>query len=270
MSLDGTVDLPAFGATKKRTLLYVGFGVALLAGVYWYRRTNGAELDASSSPAAIDPATGYPYGSPEDLAALDEQAANSAPFDGAGAPVGSLLGDTSQTLAGPVFSDNRAWSQYASDYLVNVSRLHPHDVSEAMGAYITGRLVDLDARNLIDQAIAYAGYPPVAGVGGYPPAIKLKASPAHRSAVNPPQHLRSINVGAHGFTVLWTAAPRAHSYRLRLDDGHPLEVRGTNHYFHDLHADRRYHVHVLALPAADNARPATLTVHTDKAPAHHR
>lgn len=258
-----TVHVPGVGATKKKVVIYVAAGAVLLLGVYWYRSRGAAgDTGEEGTSGTIDPATGYVYGSAEDAAALAEQASYISAAGESSVGVGSELGSTSTTLAGPVFSDNHAWSQYASEYLVNVNNKNAAQVSAAMGAYLSGDDVDDAGKSLIEQAIAYAGRPPVAGVGGYPPSIKLTAAPATRNAVNPVQNLRELKRGQTTFTVGWASAPRATSYRVRLDQRAAVEIRGTLFTARNLHKDSKHTVHVLALPAGDNAKSASVTVHT--------
>jgi len=74
----GTVNLPMIGRVKKGYAI-AGFGVTVGIVFYaYYRHKNSAASTAASTTAAdpnanIDPSTGFPYGSPQDVAALAAQ-----------------------------------------------------------------------------------------------------------------------------------------------------------------------------------------------------
>ena len=77
VSTAGSVKLPGLGHVHKKTLMIGGLvGGGVLAYAYYRRAKNAGSSSgsaAASSTAAIDPQTGYPTGSPEDLAALQAQ-----------------------------------------------------------------------------------------------------------------------------------------------------------------------------------------------------
>lgn len=176
MALEGKVKTP-FGEVNKKTLVIVGGGGVLLLGIVWYRSkkaggssSSSSSTDTSSTPTdqSIDPATGFPYGSPEDVAALQQQqmiGGGFGPVFGGGNPGGS------QQPGPGSFTDNGQWAQYAEDYLVNTVGEPSADVGNALGKYLTAQPVDTTAKGYINQAIAFAGFPPVAGPNGNPPGI---------------------------------------------------------------------------------------------------
>ena len=176
MALEGTVKTP-FGNVSKKTAVIVGGGGLGLLIIVWYRSKKNAGSSSSSSTdttastdqSNIDPATGFPYGSPEDVAALQQQqmiGGGFGPVYGGGNPGGS------GNPPGPgSFTDNGQWAQYAEDYLVNTVGEPAADVGSALGKYLTAQPVDTTAKGYINQAIAFAGYPPVAGPNGNPPGI---------------------------------------------------------------------------------------------------
>lgn len=176
MALEGTVKTP-FGNMSKKTVAIVGGGGVLLLGIVWYRSkkagassssASSTDTTAQSTDQNIDPATGFPYGSPEDVAALQQQqmiGGGFGPVFGGGTPGGT-------TGPGPgSFTDNGQWAQYAEDYLVNTVGQPAADVGNALGKYLTAQPVDTTGKGYINEAIAFAGFPPVSGPNGNPPGI---------------------------------------------------------------------------------------------------
>jgi hypothetical protein len=179
MALEGMVKTP-FGEVKKKTAAIVGIGGVGLLGIVYYRskKNAGSSTPATSSDTSstdstdssnIDPATGYPYGSAEDVQALQSQQMIGGGFGSVygGGPGGST---TPGTTPG-AFTTNAQWSQYAEDYLVNTVGLNASDVGNALGKYLTGQPVTSDMVVIINQAIAFAGAVPVPGANGNPPGF---------------------------------------------------------------------------------------------------
>lgn len=197
--MDGTIKLPVFGKVKKA---YAGAGAAVLLvlAILWYRNRHassaaapaqaGQQTDPAGNVGTIDPATGYVYGSPQDQAALAASAGTSADLSGGGGGGGSdIIGYDSngnpvygtstsdQVSSGPPFSSNAAWSQYAISALEG-NGYDAASVTSDLGAYLAGSQVTAAQKDVIDAAIAVAGYPPVSGPNGYPPSINLTGSTA--------------------------------------------------------------------------------------------
>lgn len=174
--LEGTIHTP-MGNVSKKTALIVGVGgVGVLLIAYYRSKKNAASSAASSTDtsqstdsANIDPATGFPYGSPEDIQALQSQQMIGGGFGpvygGGGNPGGGTPGQPG------TFTTNAQWSQYAEDYLVNTVGLNASDVGLALGKYLTGQAVTTDQVTIINQAIAFAGPVPVPGANGNPPGF---------------------------------------------------------------------------------------------------
>lgn len=185
-----TIKLPGLGPTKKSTAYMLGGAAVLVGVVAWYRSRAlggaGAAEEAAGAAAGseVNPATGYPYGTDADYAALGQMGT-------AGGGYGYYGGDGSNTSGGTTtagFTTNGQWSQAAEDYLVNTvhSGQNADVIGNALGKYITGAPLSADQEQIITQAIAFIGYPPVNGPTGYPPSFRTAATPATPPAAKPP------------------------------------------------------------------------------------
>lgn len=177
--VEGTLDTP-LGKVNKKTAFIIGGGVVVL-GVVWYRQKQAASAVASSGASTeINPATGYVYGSPEDAAALANQGAYVTPGSVGG--VGGGGGGYTPASQQPAPTTNAAWAQYVESTLVaNGVITDPTQMGNALGKYLTGQALDPDMQSLVQQAIAFGGYPPVSGPNGYPPSMNTTPNPVHKA-----------------------------------------------------------------------------------------
>lgn len=185
-----------FKSLSKNQKIGIGVGAAALLGFTLYRYSQQQKQSQAAAAAAaaaqapgtgagtsdnIDPATGFPYGSAEDAAALTSMAGYNSPIAGLGASDTSYLygGGAYPAGTGGIggYTSNAAWSQAAESYLVNTTGADPNTVGNALGKYITGGPVTSDQVAIINQAIAFVGYPPVAGPNGFPPSIQTGTTP---------------------------------------------------------------------------------------------
>lgn len=208
-----TVKLPGIGPVSKTTALALG-AVALAVvgvGLYRSRQASAAAGTGDTTSSQIDPATGYPYGSAEDEAALAQQAASLAGGVGLSDFTGSSGTATTPTATG--YATNAQWAQAAEDYLVGTIGSDAHVVGNALGKYITGGILTSDQVSVVTQAIAFAGYPPVNGPTGYPPSYHVAAAPTKLPA---PANLRVTKVTKTSVSIAWTAVPGAAGYYVNL------------------------------------------------------
>jgi len=125
-------------------------------------------------------AAGYPIGSPQDIAYEQSQGSGGVPIAYPVTPTGTGSGGV------PTFSDNASWAQYAEAYMVNQLGGDPNTIGNALGKYITGGKVTQAQADVINQAIAFAGNPPVNGANGMPPSINLVTTPPPPPPPPPP------------------------------------------------------------------------------------
>ena len=181
------IDVPGVGRVPK-TAVYGGVAVVTLLVILHYRSVGASPATASAAgagayppdgtvgnpadPNSVDPTSGITYGNE----GIGSGAVTSAYGLGGGSG-GSGGSDSSGGQQGPPFTDNAAWSQYAENYLTSTVGEDAGTVSSALGAYLAGQPVTPAQRDIIDQAVGFAGNPPVTGPGGYPPSIRLASQP---------------------------------------------------------------------------------------------
>lgn len=176
------IKIPGLGEQSKKVVYAVAAGGVIIGGIAYYRAHHAAGSAASGSN--IDPATGYVAGSAQDTAALaasDSIDPQTGFAYGSAADTGALASapgnNNSGNSSGPPFASNDLWSQAAQAYLSSTVGIDSGQVSQALGAYLTGNQVTSDEQSIIQQAIAAEGLPPVASLNGYPPGIQPMPSP---------------------------------------------------------------------------------------------
>lgn len=167
-----TINVPGMGETKKTTVYIMVGGLFLISGVVYYRNKKNAAANASIAQAGsstTDPATGYPYGSAEDAAALAAQANYNSGVGGGSYPYSTSTPGTIQTG----FTSNAAWAQAYESYATQNLNADASVVAAALGKYLTGQPLTSDQLSVVEQAIAFQGIPPQSGANGYPPSYNL-------------------------------------------------------------------------------------------------
>lgn len=288
MSLEGTVHLPVVGNANKKQLVIAGAGV-LLVGIYLYRKRQAAAAAASTSStnagsgsapsAGTDPATGYPYGSPEDTAAL--QASSLAAYGGYSGAVGG--GGGGGALSTPPasgsgsggFATNAQWAQAAEDYLANSTGGDPNAISAALGKYLTGGYLNDSQVSIVQSAIAFEGYPPVAGTFGYPPSYHSGTAPGGPPVQGPPADhapepvtfLHVIQpVQRNVINFAWySSAGGADHYEVYMDGREIGTTNNTNTYAGNLKPGSRHTFTVIAVSkGGKKSAPVSMTATTAK------
>jgi hypothetical protein len=161
---------------------------------------RGKKQDAATPAVSgeINPATGYVYGSPEDLAAMAAQGGSLG--GGVGGSGGGGGGSGGDPPIGTGFTNNAQWVQSTIAGLTNSGIIEDAAaLSVAIGKYIAGQPVgdNTTARSLIEQAIAFNGYPPLAGPNGYPPSINTQNPVGEPPVTTPPASATTALVPAN-------------------------------------------------------------------------
>jgi hypothetical protein len=164
--------------------LAIGMAVAGVGvgGLYLYEKHKAA---SNPSSAAVS-ATGYGYGgygyqNPAFSAPLEYSGGSYGyGYYGYGGEFAGLGGYGSSvppvSAAASVATTNAGWAGAAETYMTGNTGADPATVAAALGKYITGQTVTSDQQSIIEQAIAFEGYPPTAGAGNYPPNIHTTTS----------------------------------------------------------------------------------------------
>jgi hypothetical protein len=252
--MDGTVKLPAFGVQKKQTVYVVGGVVVVVMGVAYYRHKKSSAA-ATVTPGttdnnAIDPATGFAYGSTEDAQATANNSAfqNPVDFGGGGGPPGST------PAPGTGFATNPQWEQAAVSFLTDTVGLSASGVSSALGKYLNGTGVNDSEKSVIEQAIAAEGQPPQSGANGYPPSIRSIATPsaATRTKLATPS-LRQVAKDRTTATLSWSRVPNAVEYHVFLN-GHQAALIAGGTFKEVVHHDGAWTV--VAVPSSNQSHYA--------------
>lgn len=109
------------------------------------------QTDPAGNIGSIDPATGYVYGTPEDLAAL---AANNA---GTSSDSGSA--GQGATTGGQMYADNNSWGIAAVNFLVGLG-VDATTANQAIQLYLTSQPLTTAQQADVNLAIAKLGPPP--------------------------------------------------------------------------------------------------------------
>lgn len=279
-----TVKLPGFGNVPKPVV--IGGGIAAFTvGIYFYRNKKqqqdaAAQSVANAGQTEIDPATGYPYGSAEDNAALASQATyqvngldtslSGYGYTGyAGGSGGGIFG----TGTPGSFASNAEWAQYVEAYEENNLGGDPVTVGNAIGKYLTGQALTTDQIGLVQSAIAIGGYPPVSGPNGNPPAYvtgntgTTTPPPPPDGNGNPPPPpgnegvsqakpitgLRIVSKTKSSVTISWnaTSAPQGYNYMLKQINGVVVtNAQTTAHQvtINGLHSGWEYNFSIHGIP----------------------
>lgn len=181
--MEGTVDIPGIGSTKKMYLIVGGVATLGLVGWYYYNNKTSAEAEV------IDPGlTG-----PEELPVVP------------GAVGGSgVVGVPSETDASNgKITDNASWARFAADELES-RNYDSKTVSEALGKFLSEQALTSAEQTIVQAAIAVAGYPPVG-------SIKIKPG-GDTPISSAPASFRASGVFESSYMLSWNAVPGASGY----------------------------------------------------------
>jgi hypothetical protein len=275
---DGSVTLPGGAKIKKNVAIAIGVGAVGIAAYVLYRQKQASSSPDTSgySTADVDPQTGYPYGSPEDQAALaalsggtmgqTNQGASwvggqTIGYDQFGQPV---YGQGGGSLGGPgSFTNNAQWTSFCESAMGSTGG---DAIAAALGKYLLGQPLSDEQVTSVQQAIAIGGFPPVAGAEGFPPSYKTMPAPpptgGSGTAKNPVKQLRTeprfTQIDAH-----WAPLSGATKYQVKAHhNGRIVDqatVAGTFATMNNLHKNTLYRITVWATPgsgamASTNAR----------------
>lgn len=207
---------------------------------------GSATRDPAGNVGAIDPATGYVYGSQQDTSALGAQSST-----GSG---GSTSGSGGSTIAGQ-YADNAAWSRAAINFLVGVG-VDPTVANSAVTNFLSSQTLSTDQQAAVNLAVQSIGAPPTPPTpGNSPNPVVTPPSPGTVYASNPPTGVTVTDKSPTSMTVTWNRAANASAYTVSWSTGsageQSMTVSGTagSATLTGLTPDTLYQIKVQGTPA---------------------
>lgn len=149
MEMTGDVDVPVVGHMDKRVLVGVGgVAVAFVGWKWWQSRKQAAAYDPAAD--GVDPGM-------QDPGVLPSVAGAVSPDNSYGLPNGQAPSTDDFGFHG---TTNSQWTQYVSTRLSQSDRWSYTDIVSALGAFTTNKPLSKSQQDIVQAAIAEAGYPP--------------------------------------------------------------------------------------------------------------
>lgn len=187
------------------------------------------QTDPAGNVGSIDPASGYVYGTPEDVAALSSQNGGTTDSSSGGSTTGGK------------YADNNTWGIAAINYLVGLG-IDATTANEAVQQYLSSQVLTSAQQGDVNLAIQALGAPPsLPGPTGTstPPVTKpgggtTKPPPTATkvTAANPVTGLAATSKTKNSVTVKWSKAANANSYHVLCTDMHTKKIASE----HDVNA----------------------------------
>lgn len=205
--------------------------------------TVGGSTDPAGNSGAIDPATGYVYGSSQDTSALGAQSS-------AGSS-GTVSGSGGSTIAGQ-YATNDQWQRAAINFLVGLG-IDPTEANNAIGTFLASQPLTSAQQADVNIAIQSLGAPPTPPQPGNSSGPIAQPSPGTTYATNPVTGLSTTNLTSNAVTVVWSKSTNAQGYTVNYSGGSSgsTTVSGTagSATLGGLKAGSQYTVSVQATPA---------------------
>ncbi len=165
---------------------------------------TGTATDAAGNQGAIDPATGFVYGTPEDLASLHGVigGGSGGSTDSGGSGGGSGGAKT--------YATNADWGRAAVNYLVGLG-IDPTVATQSVGQYLASQTLDPTQQGNVNLAIQALGPPPQ-----LPPPTQTNPTPVGTNATNP---VTGVTIDPRSTSpatleLKWNAAANAKDYKV--------------------------------------------------------
>lgn len=192
------VNVPKVGPVKKPVVIAVGVGAVAMVGYMYYR--NRANASAAAATQSTDPnAAGYvdPGTIPAVAGAVDPNN-----LYGTATPTTTTTSDYGFTG-----TSNPQWSQYAITQLQQSDQWSYTDISTALGAFINNKPLTTKQQQIVQAAIAVAGYPPEGSHTIIPGGdTSITVAPASLRKLNDPT--------TTAITMQWNAVAGASHYQV--------------------------------------------------------
>jgi hypothetical protein len=281
--LSGDVKIPGTKAKVPKVAAAGGIALVGVFAIMYYRKKKAGTAAAGTGATVTDPdgnvcaalaPSGYCPGSPGDLNAQGQGYAGGLQggggiigYDSNGNPVyGTPTG--TQVTNGPPFTSDAAWSQYVITQLGGT--VDALSLTNALGAYIDGAQDTAAQEQLIQDAIAIAGTPPVAGPNGFPPSINVGGTKDHHGPKpTTPTALMLKLGGPTTIDATWRPGRNATSYMFQITPkdpaAHDIGDR-TDYSAGGLKPDTTYTVRVAGKNAQGTSAYTTKTIKTGPGP----
>lgn len=186
--LSGTIDIPHVGPVKKQTVVIVGaIGGGVVLYAWWHARSTAA------APAPAD--TGPTTTSGTDAFGADTGIGTVSGYDNSGS-------DTAQT--GP--TTNAEWTELVNERLAGA--YDPTAIAAALGRYLTRAALSATDKEIVQAAIAAAGYPPEGG------NYSLNNTVGPTKLTTAPTGLHVVGTTQTSVTLAWNKLEGAGYYRI--------------------------------------------------------
>lgn len=242
------MEVPGAGHVQKKYVVAVAAAVGGYVIFSYYKATRAAKADAAAAP--VDPA----FGNGEVLPTVP----------GAFTPGGGGIADNGEPPNTGQFgfhgTTNSQWTQYAATQLSQSAVWEYTDIITALGQFLNNRPLTATQQQIVQAAIAVAGYPPegshVIIPGG--DIVNLVA----------PSGLSGSAVNDTTVSLSWSAVAGAAGYEVFRGDTVAASVNSTSAQIAGLTASTAYSFTVAAFNAAGTVGPhsGAVSVTTKAAP----
>jgi hypothetical protein len=210
----------------------------------------GTATDAAGNTGAIDPATGFVYGSAEDLASIH------GVIGGGSGGASDNSGGSDNGGGAKTYATNAEWGRAAVNYLVGLG-IDPTVATQSVGQFLASQALDSTQQANVNMAIQAIGPPPQ-----LPPPTQTNPTPVGTNATNPvtgvtidprstsPATLElkwNAAANAKDYSVSYGLTPEANTWTTDSPAGQPAVTIGG------LRGGTTYYFRVQAQPAAANA-----------------
>lgn len=170
------VHIPGIGNVPRGGVI-VGAVVGVVGAFYLYEKHKNSAASTTATPGSYGYGYGYGGYGYSNPAFNEPYIGGEYGYGGLyGYGIGEGYGVGSSVAPTQVVTTNAAWAQAAENYLTENGGYDPATVAAALGIYITGSTLSAAQQAVVEAAIAFEGYPPIAGASGYPPAMHTSAA----------------------------------------------------------------------------------------------
>lgn len=203
--LQGNVDVPVVGKSKKWVVYGAGGLAATYVGWRWYQ----ASQNSDDAPAQSD-----------GMYTTDDLSEYGLSTSGGATNVTGNTGSTVTDGTNPnAVDDNSEWTQKAVERLGNAG-YDTATVYAALGEFLARRSLDASEATIARAALGAAGQPPIGG-----PYSVIEAAATGTTSPAAPTGLKVTKVGTNYVNLAWTPVTGASEYAVYRSDTGSMAVR---------------------------------------------